>query len=228
MGTSKETIRGWLQEAQRKGATHVIVVCDTFDHEDYPVSVMPNEDVHTVHAKHDGPNMQRVMEVYAMHLDLEAQLVEHRAFHFETGPVEQPTATRRRPVVAPPPTEPKCGTCGNHGLLSHEAWCEEGHVALTNEVVRLRQQEVGLRGFVLWLADCHAATAEYDGTLKGTSRARRERFASLCVDAAEAIDRLFTGDKKDRYAHEGRTATTGNAVIARLRQACQRITRSTY
>ena len=31
MSTSRETIRTWLQAGMQKGATHVIVVCDTFD-----------------------------------------------------------------------------------------------------------------------------------------------------------------------------------------------------
>ncbi len=64
----------------------MIVVCDTFDHEDYPVYVKPGEDVRKKYAEYDGPNMQRVMEVYALHLDLESQLNEHRAKHFENPP----------------------------------------------------------------------------------------------------------------------------------------------
>jgi len=86
MGTSKTEILQWLEDAKKKGATHVIVVCDTFDHSDYPVLVMPGEDVKLAHSVYDGKNMQRVMEVYALHLDIETQLAEHRAFHFEYPP----------------------------------------------------------------------------------------------------------------------------------------------
>jgi hypothetical protein len=74
------------------GATHVIVFCDTFDHEDYPTYVMPGTDPR-VAAK--GGEMQVVMEVYALHLDLEAQLSERRAFHYDLPPAAT-AATKRR------------------------------------------------------------------------------------------------------------------------------------
>ena len=45
MGTTRERIREWIERGQEEGATHVIVVCDTFDWEDYPVMVKPGEDV---------------------------------------------------------------------------------------------------------------------------------------------------------------------------------------
>ena len=81
MATTQQDIRDWLHEGKRKGATHVIVACDTFDHSDYPVYVMPGEDIAKRAAALDGPNMQRVMEVYDLSLDLEAQLREERAYH---------------------------------------------------------------------------------------------------------------------------------------------------
>lgn len=83
MRTTKATIARWLNQAKKDGATHLIVVCDTFDHEDYPVSVMPGKDVREVYAKYNGKNMQRVMEVYSLSMDLDAQLNEFRALHFE-------------------------------------------------------------------------------------------------------------------------------------------------
>ena len=87
MGTTQADIRRWLTEAKEEGATHLIVVCDTFDHEDYPVSVKPGDDVKAKFDEHNGKSMQRVMEVYALHLDWESQLNEHRSFHFESAPV---------------------------------------------------------------------------------------------------------------------------------------------
>lgn len=82
MATSREDIRQWLLRAQKSGASHVIVVCDTYDHEDYPINVMPDQNVHTIHDQYNGPNMQRVMEVYNFSLDIEAQLSENRAKNF--------------------------------------------------------------------------------------------------------------------------------------------------
>lgn len=83
MATSKDEIRRWLIEARKQGATHVIVVCDTWDCEDYPVSVMPNEDVRQKFNEYSTMSMQRVMEVYALARDIDAQLQEHRAFHLD-------------------------------------------------------------------------------------------------------------------------------------------------
>lgn len=78
--TSKEEIQGWIKRGQDQGATHMIVVCDTYDWEDYPVYVMPNEDIHKQIASYSGPNMQRVMEVYNLQKDINTQLNQYRAF----------------------------------------------------------------------------------------------------------------------------------------------------
>lgn len=89
MGTTKEEIRGWLNTGKERGATHVVVVCDTFDHGDYPVYVMPDKNVSKVVASNNNPDaMTRVMEVYALHLDFDKQLNERRAYHLEyaSGP----------------------------------------------------------------------------------------------------------------------------------------------
>lgn len=82
MATTKDTILGWLKVGQSKGATHVIVACDTFNHDDYPVYVLPSDDVQEKFEELDDVNMQEVMEVYNLGLDIPFQLNEHRAFHF--------------------------------------------------------------------------------------------------------------------------------------------------
>ena len=76
-------IRAWLADAERLGATHLIVVDDTFDHDDYPVYVMPDQDVREVAKQYDNVNMQRIMEVYSLALDKDMQIDEHRAFHWD-------------------------------------------------------------------------------------------------------------------------------------------------
>lgn len=81
--TTKEDIRGWLKEAKRQGATHLIVAVDRFDHEDYPVYVMPGTDARKLVAeKYTDQNMQGCMEVYKMDEDLDEQLAERRCFRF--------------------------------------------------------------------------------------------------------------------------------------------------
>lgn len=80
--TTKDEIMNWLKEGKVAGATHMLVICDTFDWEDYPVYVKTIEDVNKKIAEYSDPNkMQKIMEVYSYALDLEAQLKEHRSYH---------------------------------------------------------------------------------------------------------------------------------------------------
>lgn len=82
MGTSRSEISEWLESGKVQGATHMIVATDTFDWEDYPVYVMPGEDVNKKIAKYSNPNeMSKVMEVYSYALPLENQLNENRAWN---------------------------------------------------------------------------------------------------------------------------------------------------
>lgn len=96
MAATVDDISGWFDEAVKRGATHMVVMCDTFSYDDYPVYVMPGTDVtEFVHGRKgvpgkedivgkDGNNMQSLMEVYAMHLDKDMQLnKEKRARHYE-------------------------------------------------------------------------------------------------------------------------------------------------
>ncbi len=67
MSTASE-IKDWFDEAKKIGSSHMIVVCDTFSHEDYPIGVYSpikgDEECLKRYNEHNGPNMQRVMEVY--------------------------------------------------------------------------------------------------------------------------------------------------------------------
>jgi len=81
---TRNEIVDWLLEGRRRGATHVIIMVDTFDYEDYPVYIMPG----TNPRDHKSGEMQRIMECYALHLPLEEQLAERRSHHWEM-PIEQ-------------------------------------------------------------------------------------------------------------------------------------------
>jgi hypothetical protein len=82
--TTKQEIGAWFDRglAYPEKPTHMLVVVDGFDHEDYPVFVKPSENVHDVYNAYNGPNMQRVMEVYNLQGDKEQQLNEFRASNF--------------------------------------------------------------------------------------------------------------------------------------------------
>lgn len=80
MPTTKFTIKEWIDEGIKKGATHVVIMCDTWDYEDYPVYIMPGEDPRD---KATYENMQRPMECYDLRMDIDAQLNESRANHWD-------------------------------------------------------------------------------------------------------------------------------------------------
>lgn len=82
MPTIQDDIRGWLKRAP-KGATHMLVVCDTFNYEDYyPVFVMRGQNIKKEAKKRNGPNMTGLMEVYNLSMDLEKQIAQVRSFNY--------------------------------------------------------------------------------------------------------------------------------------------------
>jgi len=81
--TTIEKIKQWILEGQKKNATHLIVVCDRFDMSDYPIYVNDNQKVKDVYEEYENKEMSKVMEVYSYNIDIEKQLKERRAFHFD-------------------------------------------------------------------------------------------------------------------------------------------------
>lgn len=75
-----QTIEHWLNDAVRDGADFLIVACDTFNYNDYPVPVNRSE-FWEKHGQFDGKHMQRIMEVYDLSINLQSQLSERRAMH---------------------------------------------------------------------------------------------------------------------------------------------------
>lgn len=63
MAATLEDVNRWIETGKKEGATHLISVCDTFDWEDYPVYVMPHEDVVERTAYYRAYSMQKVNEV---------------------------------------------------------------------------------------------------------------------------------------------------------------------
>lgn len=56
----------WVERGRAKGAKYVISVCDTFSYEDYPVFVMPYENLNEVKKEYDNVNMQRINEIITL------------------------------------------------------------------------------------------------------------------------------------------------------------------
>jgi len=75
---TRDVIKRWLTEGKERGATHVIVVSDTFDYTYHPNYVMPGED-----PRQKAKEVGSVKEVYSLSRDIESQLVEDKAFHYD-------------------------------------------------------------------------------------------------------------------------------------------------
>ena len=80
--TTTTELSEWFDRGVSQGATHMIIVCDTFDWDDFPVYVEPGEDVHEVEAAERGQPMQKIMEVYNLRLSKQYQLSQFRAFNY--------------------------------------------------------------------------------------------------------------------------------------------------
>ena len=64
MAASLKDISEWFERGKQDGATHLIVVCDTFDYEDYPVYTNGGPEFWIKHDAIKGQEMTRIMEVY--------------------------------------------------------------------------------------------------------------------------------------------------------------------
>lgn len=81
MGTSKQEISDWFDRGVKEKKDYMLVVCDTFDHEDFPVYTT-REKYSDVYAEYNnGKNMHRIMEVYDLHKERDPQLNELRSFN---------------------------------------------------------------------------------------------------------------------------------------------------
>lgn len=90
MAASLEDIAGWFERGKAQKAAYMIVVCDTFDHEDYPVYANAT-DFWTKHDAVNGQNMQRIMEVY----DLGMPWSQQTKGRVMNTPQKPPTVTEK-------------------------------------------------------------------------------------------------------------------------------------
>lgn len=98
---TRSDLRRWFEQGLREGASHMVVVCDTFDHGDFPVYVKKGQDPHTVRDEHAKKPMQRIMEVYNLSMDMEQQLKPGtRVFNFDDGAAPATASTHALPDLA--------------------------------------------------------------------------------------------------------------------------------
>ena len=78
--TTKRQISNWFDEGKEQQSEYMIIVCDEFDWEDYPVFV-DKINFQVKYNELDNKNMQKIMEVYDLQKDKEQQLNIHRVFN---------------------------------------------------------------------------------------------------------------------------------------------------
>ena len=77
MAATREDIQAWFERGVVRKEVYMVVLCDTFDWEDYPSYFNLEEDARRK-MRHPGP-MQKLMEVYDLRADMGEQLNERRA-----------------------------------------------------------------------------------------------------------------------------------------------------
>ena len=82
--TTLNQISEWFDRAkEEENATHMLIVCDTFDYEDYPVVVHKGTDIKKKVLEYNNrKNMTKVMEVYDLSQDKEEQLGQFRSLNY--------------------------------------------------------------------------------------------------------------------------------------------------
>lgn len=79
MAASMEDLRNWFRHGAASGHRYMIVLCDTYDWEDYSKYADSRQGAQEIV---DNPgDMTRVMEVYDLEASMETQLAEYRAWH---------------------------------------------------------------------------------------------------------------------------------------------------
>lgn len=74
MGITRRDLEEWYNQGVAGKKAYLIVVCDTFDYEDFPVYVSPGESVSAEVSKRSNTSqMSRVMEVYDLSLPFDGQ-----------------------------------------------------------------------------------------------------------------------------------------------------------
>ena len=107
--TTREEISGWFDQAIALEHQFMVVVCDTFDHSDYPVFCKTEDDARAT-VKEPG-SMQRVMEVYDLRQDKSEQMNERRAWRLpsENAPYARPEGPLSEPMNAGGAKDPANG-----------------------------------------------------------------------------------------------------------------------
>lgn len=94
MAARKSELIAWCNMGKDADCTHMIVVCDTYDYDDYPVWIGEKtpwgsnngREFWEVYDEYEAKSMQRIVEVYDLSIDIDLQMCEVRAWHYPPRP----------------------------------------------------------------------------------------------------------------------------------------------
>ena len=89
IAAGKEDIREWFIKGVEREAQYMLIVYDSMEHLDGPDSPYYAESMERAHGiirGFDSDPMCKIMEVYDLTADMEAQLAEKRAWHLPEEP----------------------------------------------------------------------------------------------------------------------------------------------
>ena len=79
--TTKNIVRGWLNQAMKRNATHLVILCDANDHDNCtPIYISSDEDVEAKINERSMSGIEEVLEVYDMSQDFREKLKESKVF----------------------------------------------------------------------------------------------------------------------------------------------------
>ena len=78
--TSVEQIEDWFIGGQEVGAAYMVVACDRFDHEDYPIYASDVEEARKIVKEKVSEELSGVHEVYDLNADKTTQLASNHAW----------------------------------------------------------------------------------------------------------------------------------------------------
>lgn len=81
MAATKNCIENWFDRGIKSKDKYLIVVCDTFEYEDYPVYAFDEDSCREKIEYFKNADMSKVMEVYDLSKDKEWQLNQPRAWN---------------------------------------------------------------------------------------------------------------------------------------------------
>lgn len=85
MAASREEISRWFDEGVADGKDYMLVVCDTFDWDDYPVFETTDTGCLIEYHRLHNQNMQRVMEVYDLRKPKAEQIAAFRVWNLPSA-----------------------------------------------------------------------------------------------------------------------------------------------